>query len=167
MPVNINVRIEDIGVRAVILDMQRRTGDLRPAMKIVGETVLASILRNFESGGRPVPWKPSKRSAKTGGKTLIRTGELMRSINYRAGSNRVVISANKKYAAIHQFGGKTPAQIISARVKKALYWPGAKHPVKSVRHPGSLIPARPFLMVQDEDWTEIKNALNNYLMRRL
>jgi phage gpG-like protein len=42
-------------------------------------------------------------------------------------------------------------------------WPGAAHPVRVVKHPGSDIPARPFLMVQDEDWEEIRHIAFNYL----
>jgi phage gpG-like protein len=37
--------------------------------------------------------------------------------------------------------------------------------VKGVRHPGSHIPARPFLAVQDEDWAEIRAALGDYLLK--
>ena len=49
------------------------------------------------------------------------------------------------YAAIHELGGRTSPHDIRPRIKKALYWPGARHPVKVVHHPGSLIPARPFI----------------------
>ena len=38
----------------------------------------------------------------------------------------------------------TRPHTIRARGKKALYWKGAKHPVKSVRHPGSK--AKPYLI---------------------
>lgn len=31
----------------------------------------------------------------------------------------------------------TPPHVIRPRFKKALFWPGARHPVKSVRHPGT------------------------------
>ena len=42
---------------------------------------------------------------------------------------------NVAYALAVEAG--TPPHIILPRNKKALYWPGAAHPVKSVRHPGT------------------------------
>lgn len=82
---------------------------------------------------------------------LTDTGRLRNSINFKALARGVEGSTNVKYAAIHHLGGQTGAHTIVPRVKKALFWPGAAHPVKSVQHPGSKIPARPFLMFQDED----------------
>ena len=48
---------------------------------------------------------------------------------------------NVKYAGFVHDG--TSPYTIRPRSKKALYWQGAKHPVKSVRHPG--IKANPFM----------------------
>jgi hypothetical protein len=39
------------------------------------------------------------------------------------------------YAPFVEFG--TRAHTILPREKKALYWPGASHPVRSVKHPGT------------------------------
>lgn len=50
------------------------------------------------------------------------------------------IGSNVKYAAIHEFGGKTPPRTIYPRKKKALAFGGVV--VKKVNHPGSKIPAR-------------------------
>jgi phage gpG-like protein len=36
--------------------------------------------------------------------------------------------------------------------------------VKKVNWPGATIPARPFLLVQDEDWAEIRAALAKHIM---
>jgi hypothetical protein len=46
-----------------------------------------------------------------------------------------------KYAADVEFGTR-PHKIVPKN-KKALFWRGARHPVKSVNHPGSR--AKPFL----------------------
>ncbi len=50
-----------------------------------------------------------------------------------------------KYARIVHEGGKTPPHEILPVTKKALYWPGADHPVMRVMHPGSEIPANKFV----------------------
>lgn len=165
----IKVSIEDREVRAELEALQRRTSDLSPAMKIISETVYASIRRNFEVGGRPQRWQPSLRVKREGGQTLIRkgtSGGLLGSLSPSHGKDSATVSANKEYAAIHHFGGSTGPRIIRPKNGKALFWPGARNPVKSVKHPGSKIPPRPFMLVQNEDWTEIKNVINSYLSAR-
>ena len=71
------------------------------------------------------------------------TGHLMRGITTKIGNMEVTVhTSNIKYARGVEFG--TRPHIIKAKNKKALYWKGAKHPVKSVRHPGSK--AKPYLI---------------------
>ena len=73
----------------------------------------------------------------------VDTGHLRRGIaNYRRGMTVTIHTSNIKYAPGVEFG--TKAHIIKAKNKKALYWKGAKHPVKSVKHPGSK--AKPYLI---------------------
>lgn len=165
----IKVSIDDRELKNSLAELQQRMSNLTPVMKIIGEIVNTSIRKNFEQGGRPQRWKPSLRVSREGGQTLIRkgaSGGLLGSLSVSANRNSATVTANKKYAAIHQFGGHTGPRIIRAKNGKALFWPGARHPVKSVKHPGSKIPARPFMLVQDEDWTEIKNVINQYLLKR-
>ena len=68
----------------------------------------------------------------------VRTGELRQSIHVsRMGHAHYAVGTNKIYArAVHD--GR-PAIIIRPRRKKALYWKGARHPVKKVHQP----PRRP------------------------
>ncbi|MEW5726059.1 MAG: phage virion morphogenesis protein, partial [Thermodesulfobacteriota bacterium] len=70
---------------------------------------------------------------------------------------------NVLYAAILQFGGRTNPKVIEPKRKKALFWPGAAHPVKRVNHPGSVIPARPFLGIGPEDEADIMEILTRHL----
>ena len=73
----------------------------------------------------------------------VDTGHLRRGIgNFRRGMTVTVHTSNIKYAVMVEKG--TKAHIIKPKDKKALYWKGARHPVKSVRHPGSR--AKPFLI---------------------
>ncbi len=138
--VTIDVKIEDSQVKAMLSQLQERAKDCKPAFNFIGQIVRNSIIKNFQEGGRP-KWKPSKRALKQSGQTLLNTGRLRDSINSKAFANRAEIGTNVVYAAIHQFGGK------AGRGKKVT------------------IPARPFFMVQDEDWTEIKAALTDYLLK--
>jgi len=159
----IKVDIQDGAVRDALAEMARRGRDNREMMRDIGDVVLTSVKDNFEAEGRPERWKPSLRLRKERGQTLSRTGVLRRSFTVQAGNGFVAVGTNVPYAAIHQAGGRTSPRTIVPRKGKALYWPGAAHPVRAVRHPGSDIPARPFLMVQDEDWEEIRHIAVNYL----
>ena len=125
----------------------KRIGNPGPVMKILGAIVRTSVVRNFEKGGRPTKWQAlSPETLKTKkGTAILReqgmAGGLMGSVNYKPFSDKVVISANKVYAAIHHFGGK------AGRGRKVT------------------IPARPYMMVQDEDWREIEAALGDFIVR--
>ena len=161
-------------VKKMLGNMLAKLADKRPFLKIMAETVRSSVSKNFESGGRPAKWKPSRRATREGGQTLIKSGRLVNSIFgefhpdhiEKMDANRLVIGTNVKYARVHQLGAKIGARVLTPVNKKALSWPGARHPVKKVNWPGATIPARPFLVIQDEDWTEIREALAGHIMGR-
>ncbi|MDX3074619.1 HK97 gp10 family phage protein [Streptomyces sp. MI02-7b] len=75
----------------------------------------------------------------------VDTGRLRASIVHRVeGGGRsvgVVIGTNVSYAADVEYG--TKPHVILPKNKKALYWPGAAHPVSKVNHPGTR--PRPFM----------------------
>ena len=80
------------------------------------------------------------------------TGHLRRGIATKIGNMEVTVhTSNIKYAPMVEYG--TKPHIIKPKNKKALYWKGAKHPVKSVRHPGSR--AKPFLIPAFEKEKEV------------
>lgn len=109
---------------------------------------------NFKQGTDPWggPWKKVQRSGQdsSDARPLVDTGRLRDSIGTEADKDRAAWGSKVQYAPVHQFGARTPAQTIRPKRKKALFWPGAKHPVKKVEHPGSDIPARPFLPIENE-----------------
>lgn len=59
----------------------------------------------------------------------------------------VRVGTNVQYAEAVEFG--TGPRIITPTNKKALFWKGAKHPVKAVKHPGTK--AKPFLFPSWEE----------------
>ncbi|MFI1734042.1 HK97 gp10 family phage protein [Streptomyces acidicola] len=75
----------------------------------------------------------------------VDTGRLRSSIVSRAeGSGRslgYVVGTNVNYAAAVEYG--TAPHVIKPKYKRALYWPGAAHPVAQVNHPGTA--PQPFL----------------------
>jgi len=160
---NISIHADTASVDQTLSRLAGRMNDMSPVMETIGEILAASVARNFEEARSPdgTPWKP----VKSGKRPLFGSGRLRDSINYQTYGNKAEVGTNLGYAAIHQFGGRTAAHIIRPRRKKALYWPGANHPVRFVRHPGSVIPARPFLGVRDSDWPEIQDVLVQYLIQ--
>ena len=82
----------------------------------------------------------------------VATGHLRRGISTDIkGLEAIIHTSNIKYAPGVEYG--TKAHIIRPKNKKFLYWKGAKHPVKSVRHPGSR--AKPFLIPAFEKEKEV------------
>lgn len=109
-----------------------------------------------------IPWKQSKRALDDGGKTLLDTGRLLKSLTTIANNDFAEVGTNVPYAAIHQFGGKTRPHVI--RPKKAngvLAWPIANF-ARYVNHPGSDIPARPYLGVADDDEPMVESIIGKY-----
>ena len=92
---------------------------------------------------------PRGEGAKSPGSTspvLKDRGTLRRSISFNAfPDGSAIIGSNLVYARIHQEGGKTKAHEIRPRNAKALRFKGIYRAL--VRHPGSDIPARPYLGV--------------------
>lgn len=71
----------------------------------------------------------------------VRTGELRRSITAQRYSDGAVVGTNKLYAAAVHEGRR--AVIIRPKRKKALFWKGARHPVRQVFQPARK--GKPFL----------------------
>jgi phage virion morphogenesis protein len=100
-------------------------------MEQIRRRIDASIRQNFREEGRPEKWKKSIRAKATGGKTLSDTNVLRNSIRTDIGKRQQIISGTGVvYAAVHQFG-----------------------------YSKKNIPARPFLMVQEDDWEYIANKI--------
>lgn len=123
---------------------------MTPLYQEIGAIIDSSVQKNFRVGGRfnydnnlqptggTFKWVKSKRAEKQGGQTLLDDGHLSSSITYQADETGVRVGTNKVYGAIHQFGG-------FAGKGKKLY-----------------ITARPYLVVQQEDYVEIQAAIERY-----
>ncbi|MBI5646675.1 MAG: phage virion morphogenesis protein [Ignavibacteriae bacterium] len=149
-----------------------RVLDPAPLMPVIAQVLVRSVEKNFQAGGRysmgpdgqpaggTLKWQPTKRPHSRG--VLQDKGALAASIDARVDGLSVIMSSHLVYAAIHQYGGTiqhpggTPYIIGEGGMAKFLrkdgnYPPGvqftAPHPIP--------IPARPFIVVQDEDIEEI------------
>ncbi len=170
----IRVTATDKGAMEILQGVVDRVRDMTPAMKIIGEIGRTSIVRNYEKEGRPSKWPKHglATEARRGPNAAIlrESGRLMRSIHASAYKDHVLIGTDTVYAAVHQFGarkgefGTITAQIKEHVRKIAGQQIKVKAHTRRMQVPWGDIPARPFLMVQDEDWEEIRAALNDYIM---
>jgi phage gpG-like protein len=144
--------------------------DMEPIMRAAGTTLLSITLGNFNRVGadfRPIPWVPKYDGSEA---TLKRTGLLSSSFRLEVAGNRAELSNPTPYAAIHQFGGQTAPHEIRATNKRALAFTlrdGTRIVARSVKHPGSKIPARPFIPITpDAELTSAADRLIASAMER-
>jgi len=155
-------------IRERLREISARTSNLSPILKAIGDRIVEQTKRRFEAGGPApdgTPWKDPKTPNPKRVRTLTVSGHLRDSIRAQMmGRNAVMVGTDKEYAAIHQKGGRTAASVILPRRKKALKTPYGLF--RRVNHPGSVIPARPFLGVSAENSREVLDMINDYIAKR-
>ena len=128
--------------------------------------------------------KARQRKGKWPGKILVVSAAgLASSITHRVIGDAVHVGTNKVYAAIHQFGGLIDREAGQGTIRHRVTRDGSlmrqegfpnlavfsskkhKHVVKSVSFgPYQIrIPARPFLVVQNEDFTEMQASILEWI----
>ncbi len=109
----------------------------------IGIYMEASVVQNFEEQGRPEEWQenaPATLEKKKGNLILHESGLLKLGITFEVSENEVIIGPSGPalpYSAIHQFGGQ------AGRNRKVT------------------IPARPYLIFQEQDKTWINKFVRN------
>jgi phage gpG-like protein len=139
---------------------------MTPSITIEIDPALTAAVRRLADSQRQIPLAIARamdeqneltvsaiQREKLSGQVLrVRSNRLRGSIRRNAAtvSGETVTSAigsNVKYAAIHEYGGVTPPHVIRPRHRQALCFSlgGGKFFAKKVNHPGSKIPARPYI----------------------
>lgn len=170
MSASIEIKVDDAEIRDLLEQLGRRAENLLPAMKRGAEHMLFSVQENFSQGGRPTRWLPSARAIRQGGQTLVDTRRLESSLTYRADQDSFRVGTNVVYARPHQFGVNRMVEIPThKRLVKKAFGKTLKFPVwatieRYARHMN--LPARPFLLVQDEDRDELRFIIRDFLLKR-
>ena len=129
--------------------LQRDIKHVEKPMKAAGQYVVGSIVKNFNSSGRPKKWQklaPStvagrrKGKGKGGLKILIDKGQLRNSHSVRLRSDGVEVGTNMVQAKRQHFG-----------------YPGGSG------RGHAKTPARPFVMFQDEDPEAIGRIFSRHI----
>ena len=142
----IEIKIDNKQIESKLLDLAKRSENLRPLMKNIAGIFAYSTEENFKEEGRP-KWENLKDSTikqrtkkkQWPGMILQVTGQLASSVNTYYDNESALIGSNLDYAAIHQVGG-------DAGRNKAVE-----------------IPARPYLKLTDDDFDEILDVTKSYL----
>lgn len=157
----IEIKINTDALQSTLNTIAQRTSNTQPLMTQLARIMRNAVLDNFEAGGRPA-WAPRKYpSAREGSGLLQASGRLRNSITQNSTATEAVVGTNVEYAAIHNFGGQTAPHTILPKNGKALKFGGRF--AKRVNHPGSKIPARPFMVLQPDDEQALVDAVNDYL----
>jgi phage virion morphogenesis protein len=176
------IKINDSELDKVLGRIVQRSSDKRPVLKTIGAIGRESVRRNFREGGRPTKWTPSKRVEGKRGQTLRKSGRLQNSITSSVSSDSVIIGTNTVYAAVHNFGAlkfsfgtvvaKVPAHrrkakgrnMKSGRKKTASGVVFVKAHTRKMKLPWGDIPAREFMVLQQQDLLEIEGEMAGYLI---
>jgi len=168
--VAVKYSIEDLEAKTKLKHLEKRLTQPEKALKACGLVLLRSIAQNFKAGGRPVRWHPSKRASIKKGQTLIKSGDLKKSITMKVVGNKLTVGTKKKYAAIHQLGGQIDKNVTVRQhyrtITRAFGKPIDDRKVLVRQHQRKMdtyIPARPFLKVQDADFRIFKKILTDYM----
>lgn len=145
----IEIKVDNKEILKALKTLSEKTQNLRPVMRNIAGIMMDSVEENFAQQGRPkwkdlseVTKKLRRKEGKWPGMILQKSqGGLVDSISSDYGDDYAIVGTNKKYAAIHQFGGDA----------------GRKKKVK--------IPARPYLTLGDDAVEEIVDNINGYLKK--
>ena len=143
----IEIKIDNKEVESRLLDLAKRSENLRPLMKNIAGIFAYSTEENFKNEGRPDKWtelsestiKQRTKNKQWPGMILQISGQLASSVNTYYDDDSAVMGSNLEYAAIHQLGGQAGKN-------------------KSVE-----IPARPYLQLTPDDFEEILSMTENFL----
>ena len=135
----IEIKLDNKEIESRLLDLAKRSENLRPLMKNIAGVFAYSTEENFKEEGRPDKWtdlaeSTKKQRTKTGhypGQILQVSGQLASSISTYYDNDSAVIGSNLDYAAIHQLGGQAG------------------------KNQSVTIPARPYFILLDDDFNEV------------
>lgn len=124
-----SIEVDAREVNAALARLREQVGNLTPAMRAIGQTLVTDADLGFRAQSDPwgAPWEPLaastlKRRRGKRAQILRDTGRLANSFSYRADARSVEVGTNVAYAAIHQFGGTTQR----AASQRTLYFRQAK-----------------------------------------
>lgn len=158
--VRLEIGFEDGGLGRALERAIIAGTELRPALEASAFIIEGSVRTRFDTGMGPggIPWPPSQRALKQGGKTLVDKGSLRESIGHAIGEKQVEVGVESpapgnahRYAAAHQFGAH-----ITPKKGEFLIFTGSDGGLVFARSVD--LPARPFLGFDDQDIADLEDV---------
>jgi phage gpG-like protein len=147
---------------ATLRNAARSLSDWKEPLDKSGVYMYQSIDKNFQSGGRPSKWKGHHwltKKLRGSGQILSDTGRLRQSVTskgagskYQLSSNKLVIGSNLKARGSSRLLADIQQNGVPAGANKVFGKPGKGG-----------IPARPFLLIQNEDGEKIEEIFKDYI----
>lgn len=167
----------DKEIQALIKRAGSKAKNLKKPLKQACVLMIGSIDKNFRAEGRPKKWAKlapmtiaMRRKKGKGAKILQDKGGLKGSFAYKVTSNQqAYVGTKAKFAGLHQHGGtiRIPARDIYPVKASVLHFViGGRDVFAKYVHQKArsvTIPARPFLLFQDEDRRNIVSIFRGYL----
>lgn len=153
-----------------------------PLRKCVQEVMSPSIIKNFDAEGRPNAWEPlspdtvARKQARGADLRILHATRGARSLWYTASRlarwkitpNYAVFNnmpPSKWYGALHQSGASASATKTSGTLEERIARGIAEGP--GARFGSWELPARPFVMFQQEDLPKIEEVFDDWLRLEL
>jgi phage gpG-like protein len=147
----LQVTVTKDSLTPALVSLQLRIRDRKACFEAIGLYIVSVTKRaHTDASLRPHVWPPLKSGKAS---TLQQTTQMRRAWRVVSTDNdSVTIGNDRDYAAVHFYGGQSKPHIIKARKGKALKIPigGGFIFRRSIKHPGSKIPRRRALPVEDD-----------------
>ena len=166
----IRVRIDDALTQEHLKRVAEAIEDRRSLMREEARIMHGEIEANFRAGGRPTRWEVSEGAKKRGGKTLIKSGQLVGSVSEESDNSSAHVGTNKAYGPAQHFGffGEVSVRAHMRRVKSRDVYTGKKKTTsgaEAVRaHTRKMyLPARPFMVIPESGIEKMRTLARNWL----
>lgn len=141
-----------------------RTSNLKPVLSAIAAYQERRYQQSFDANKAPdgTPWAPlaeSTKAQKRNPKPLTEDNRRIPGSRFsEVQGNSAIIGYGDPLAALHDQGFDIPPRTVVPKNRKALFWAGARHPVKRVNIPATNVPARGLIGYSQQDireWTAI------------
>lgn len=159
--IQFTVSLDALAPLAGLSELGHSLTDLTNVMDSIGRELVNSASERIGTtniGPDGQAWVPSHRVRETGGKTLLKSGLLQRSINSQAAPDHVIVGSNMVYAAVMHFGAEQ-GEFGAAMGRTE---PSTKRPQSQSYFtplPWGDIPARPYIGISEEDEMSIRDVV--------
>lgn len=165
-------RIDDRDIMRALQKLDQKSGNLRSALKNMGEYLVNSTQDRFDAQEDPTgkawaPLKPATKDRKRIDKILTETSRMRNSVVYAVQGSGLKVGTSDIRAAAHQFGLKGAVKVPAQKsLRKKAFGRELAFPVWAEIRAHTInqnLPARPFIGISADDREEILAIAADFL----